>query len=404
MTPFPAPNRLHVWWARRPLVCSRAAILVSLLPSSSDHFEFLQTLGVHGDPVGAKKLIAEAIRTKERVKDPYGYSRAFAYVPAAAQKKWIAEEVSGAAAKQVLDCTAGGGSIPFEAVRLGLPTYANDLNPVAALLLIATVQYPATFGAAIADEFKGLALTWRESIEVALSGVFLQADAPDQIDLTYLYARTIQCPHCDGWIPLSPNWRLASDGTSVALLPQKGAGPGSAGRVCRFEIVYEAAEHAGGTVSDGDATCPFPDCRRVVDGDEIKRQAQAGDMGEQLYTVVFKRRIEVPQKNGKVKIKWERGYRAPRPEDDNSAAIHARLAEKLPEWEANDLVPTEPFPEGTNDDRPLQYGMPLWRDMFSPRQLLCHGTSVEVYRAMLEEDRAAGKLTDIRKAAMCISR
>ncbi len=27
MTPFPAPNRLHVWWARRPLVASRAAIL-----------------------------------------------------------------------------------------------------------------------------------------------------------------------------------------------------------------------------------------------------------------------------------------------------------------------------------------------------------------------------------------
>lgn len=29
MTPFPAPNRLHVWWARRPLVASRAAILAS---------------------------------------------------------------------------------------------------------------------------------------------------------------------------------------------------------------------------------------------------------------------------------------------------------------------------------------------------------------------------------------
>ena len=29
MTPFPAPNRLHVWWARRPLVASRAAMLVS---------------------------------------------------------------------------------------------------------------------------------------------------------------------------------------------------------------------------------------------------------------------------------------------------------------------------------------------------------------------------------------
>ena len=43
--------------------------------------------------------------------------------------------------------------------------------------------------------------------------------------------------------------------------------------------------------------------------------------------------------------------------------------------------------------------MPLWRDLFSPRQLLCHGTSVEVFREMLEADRAGGKLTDVRRAA-----
>ena len=36
MTPFPAPNRLHVWWARRPLVASRAAVLASLLPADAD--------------------------------------------------------------------------------------------------------------------------------------------------------------------------------------------------------------------------------------------------------------------------------------------------------------------------------------------------------------------------------
>ena len=62
-------------------------------------------------------------------------------------------------------------------------------------------------------------------------------------------------------------------------------------------------------------------------------------------------------------------------------------------------MPSERFPENTNDDRPIQYGMPLWRDLFSPRQLLCHGTSVEVYREMLEADRAAGELSGVQKAA-----
>ena len=62
-------------------------------------------------------------------------------------------------------------------------------------------------------------------------------------------------------------------------------------------------------------------------------------------------------------------------------------------------MPSERFPEVSNDDRPIQYGMPLWRDLFSPRQLLCHGTSVEIYREMLAADRAAGELNEIRKAA-----
>src|SRR5262249_2875331 len=149
---------------------------------------------------------------------------------------------------------------------------------------------------------------------------------PTAIPTNFLWARTIRCPYCDGLIPLSPNWRLAPDGTGVRLTPQLRNGPGSADRHCSFEIVHSVNEHSAGTVADGDATCPYPDCGRVVDGDEVKHQAQAGKMGQQLYTVVFRRRIETRTKSGKRgRDKWQRGYRAPRPEDDNSAAIRTRL-------------------------------------------------------------------------------
>src|SRR4051794_4646769 len=150
LTPFPAPNRLHVWFARRPLVASRAAVLASLLPADADRAKFLHVLGIHGDPMAAKVRIAEATRTNVRLgKLAYGYDRAFKHSPNAEERDWIKEQVAqatGDGTPTVLDPTAGGGSIPFEAMRLGFNTIANDLNPVAWLILKATVEFPAKFG------------------------------------------------------------------------------------------------------------------------------------------------------------------------------------------------------------------------------------------------------------------
>ena len=299
----------------------------------------------------------------------------------------------------VLDPTAGGGSIPFETVRLGLSSLASDLNPVAALIMKATIEWPLSFPRKIKDEFSELATELRRRIQKNLCTFFPQRDLPSGVDLTYLWARTINCPYCDGRVPLSPNWRLASDGTGVRLQPHLAMGPGTEGRVCSFKIVTSAKEQSAGTVARGDGTCPYSDCGRVIDGEEIKAQAQAGRMGEQLFTVVYKERVLTTTKAGRTREKWVRRYRAPRAEDDNSVEIQARLAEKLPEWEAFDVVPSERFPEVSNDDRPIQYGMPFWRDLFSPRQLLCHGTSVEVFRELLDADRSAGRLTEVREAA-----
>ncbi len=401
MTPFPAPNRLHVWWARRPLVASRAAVLASLLPEDADRKRFLHVLGIHGDPVATRRRIDAARRKAERFEGrAYSYPRAFSHAPGGEGRHWLAEALGKQLAKlSILDPTAGGGSIPFEASRLGLETLANDLNPVAALVMRATAQWPSNYGYALIQEFRRLAAGFVKFREELLTQWFPVEANENAISTNFLWARTVTCPYCEGLVPLSPNWRLAPDGTGVRLKPGLGDGLGSPGRVCSFEIVESATEQSPGTVAHGDGTCPFPDCGRVFDGDAIKAQAQAGRMGDQLYAVVYKERVEYETKTGRIRVKWVRGYRAPRPEDDNSIKVRARLDEKLPEWDAFDIVPSERFPEESNDDRPIQYGMPLWRDLFSPRQLLCHGTSVEVFREMLDADRAAGRLDEVRKAA-----
>ena len=404
MTPFPAPNRLHVWWARRPLVASRAALLASLLPAHADREKFLHVLGIHGDPVATRRRIDEARRRGERFEgQAYTYPRAFSHVPGQDDILWLRGVFGddGVAALAVLDPTAGGGSIPFEALRLGAPAFANDLNPVSALIMRATAEWPSVHGEALKEPFEELAGRFVRAREERLAPYFPPEPEAIAISTNYLWARTVTCPYCDGLVPLSPNWRLASDGTGVRLLPECAAGPGTPGRVCAFEIVGSAEEQFPATVARGDGHCPYADCGRVVDGDEIKRQAQAGRMGEQLFAVVYKRRVpgRVLKSGKRGRDKWVRGYRAPRPEDDNSAAIRERLGEKLPEWEALDIVPSERIPDGNKTTEPHRYGMKLWRDLFSPRQLLCHGTSVEVFREMLAADRASDRLDDLRQAA-----
>jgi putative DNA methylase len=93
MTALPPIYYLHVWWARRPLVASRAAVLASLLPADADRDKFMHVLGIHGDPVEAKKRIAKADRDGVRLgADAYGYPRAFSYTPTEEDKEWITTE------------------------------------------------------------------------------------------------------------------------------------------------------------------------------------------------------------------------------------------------------------------------------------------------------------------------
>lgn len=402
MTALPPTYYLHVWWARRPLVASRAAILASLLPENADRDKFMHILGIHGDPVRTRRRIDLARKTGENLGlNPYGYERAFKYLPSTNEKNWLRSVLSEISddSPSVLDPTAGGGSIPFESLRLGFSTFANDLNPVAVLVQRATYEFPLKHGNSLGAEFSRISRLFTTRAEPRFVSIFPAEPNNAQV-LGYLWARTVRCPHCDGLIPLSPNWRLAPDGTGVKLQMVKGNGPGDSSRHVTFRIVDKIKDQSRGTVSGGDATCPFDDCERLISGDYIKARAQSGNMGEQLYAIVYKKLVVTGQtKAGKPKEKWVRGYRAPRPEDDASAVVEGILAEKLPDWEAMDMVPTEKVPEEINDDRPIQYGMPLWRDLFSPRQLLGHGIAVEVFRELVEEEKASDRWSEVTAAA-----
>src|SRR5271157_1607013 len=409
MTALPPTYYLHVWWARRPLVASRAAILASLLPADADRGKFLHMVGIHGDPLAAKARMAEAGKNIDSITgkrenlgpNPYGYNRAFKYTADEDELRWLRDQAStiGHPDPNVLDPTAGGGSIPFEANRLGLRVIANDLNPVAWLLLKATVEFPAIFGSSLLKRYEQLAKRFLELAEPQFAG-FFPLEPPGVTVDGYLWARTINCPYCGGLVPLSPNWRLDSKGTGVRLVPHTEE---PEHRHCTFQIVTKAKDHSAGTVKGGDGLCPFPDCGRVIDGDEVKSQARAGKMGEQIYAIVYKETVKTgTTKAGKDKFKAVRGFRAPRPEDDVSARVNATLEAKMPEWEARGIVPGEDIRPGQKTDEPRRSGMYRWLDMFSPRQLLGHCTSVEVFHDLVEEIRGSqsGDVSTLDKAAL----
>jgi adenine-specific DNA methylase len=277
------------------------------------------------------------------------------------------------------------------------------LNPVAWLVLKATVEFPSRFGKPLHKRFSEIAAEFIRRRDQRLGPFFPPEPLHDSVATNWLWARTISCPYCGGLVPLSPNWRLDSKGTGVRLVPHT---EDPVHRHCTFEIVTKAKDHSAGTVKAGDGLCPFPDCVRVIDGDEVKSQAQAGKMGHQLYAVVYKQINKMGvTKAGKDKLKSVRGFRAPRPEDDVSDEVNAALAAKRPEWLARNILPTEKFLDcyrRNMRDCIDKYGFNYWTEFFSPRQFLGHCASVELFHELTDEirEKSAEVISDLDKAAL----
>ena len=380
---------LHVWFARRPLTASRAAILASLLPAYSDDWPaelkklfpsekeyrnwFLRLIGIHGDPVAAKKLINMANQRGIKLKgNVYGYPRAFTANPDEGHLetlRTVLKHVWDEELPSVLDPTAGGGSIPFESLRYGFKTVANELNPVASVILKATLEYPFSIGSSLIPLIQKYGELMNELVEERLKAYY-PLDYGEKI-YAYIWARTVKCPTTGKPVPLSPNWWLqkGSDPIAVKLIANKNSDE------CEFKILKgeDAVKSTPdkGTISKGVAISPWTG--ETIPGDYIKQEAQAGKMGQQLYAI----RTKIAGK----------GYEFRTPaEDDLNALIKAEneLMSKLSDWQAKGLVPTEDIPTGNKTSEPLRYGMLRWCDVFAPRQLLALGTYVETLRDVMK--------------------
>jgi len=325
---------LHVWWARRPLTVSRAAILASLLPAypteddsdarpfpdrirslfpSFDSYKawFLKLIGILGDPTTSKRIIEWAktngvrltppiIRKMPRewterlpedigISVPYGYPRAFTTNPSSEQLSILYDLIEWTLGTREItfsDPMSGGGSIPFEASRYGLAVHANELNPVASVILKGTLDYPARFGPSLMEDIRKYGKMWCDRVKEKLEPYFPLA-SPNENIFAFLWARTVACPETEKLVPLSPNWwlRKGSDPIAVKVIAD------AAEERCRFEIVRgpsacKKANPDKGTVRRGTGLSPWTG--GPIPSDFIKSEAQAGRMGLELFAVGMK--------------------------------------------------------------------------------------------------------------------
>lgn len=367
---------LHIWWARKPLIVSRASVLAGVLPLWSSnwpkhlisrfpdentyHNWFSHLCGIRGDPVQGRKLIEWAkIKGIKLESNPYGGApRAFT-VNAASEDLNIMGELTeyiwGERKLNILDPFSGGGSIPFEALRYGFSTIANDLNPVAAIIQRASLEFPVQFGTALAEDIIKWGGIWSEHVKDNLE--FLYPKQPNESIFAYLWSRTVACPSTGKPVPLSPNWWLSKDPpVAVKMVAEPWMSEP------RFEIVkgeqVQSIEPDIGTISHGVARSPWTG--QTISGEYIKSEAQNGRMGQILYSVVLKVTSGVD-------------FRPPS-NVDIDAFQHSvdTLDQTRNEWLIKGFLPDEDIGLSNYDRGHRLYGIRKWSDFFSSRQLFAN--------------------------------
>src|SRR6202045_4032211 len=147
------PSTLHLWWARRPLAAARAVIFEQMVDDPSAHPDLFPTEKAQDKERQRLFRIIEDLVLWENTTNDVVLERARAEI----WQSWrraCAENADHPQAKELFnrhrlpafhDPFAGGGTLPLEAQRLGLESYASDLNPVAVLINKAMIEIPPKF-------------------------------------------------------------------------------------------------------------------------------------------------------------------------------------------------------------------------------------------------------------------
>ncbi len=290
---------------------------------------------------------------------------------------------------RVGDAFCGGGSIPFEAARIGCEAFGSDLNPVAALLTWASLNLLGG-GKEVQEEVMRVQAEALAEADRQVTAWGIEHNENGERADAFLYCIEVKPEGCGYYIPLAPSWLVGEKSKVVCKWHQI---PGfdrlqpevvtvSAGEV----KAYKAGKDA--TVANSRVIDPFdPErswsveslrgaegLRRWTNDDVVPRP---GDVfQERLYCI---RWVKTVMRNGKPKE--VRRYAAPE-EADLAREVKALelLRERFADWQREGFIPSKPIPEdGDKTEEPIRNrGWTRWHHLFTPRQLLTHGLLAEI--------------------------
>lgn len=395
---------LGKWWGRKPLILVRASILGMLLPASADpkldREIFLKILTMDDEgvwqrlkPAARRKIsrtdfdaltYAERIKDCERPENVDGPSdEAWVEINAhlgtsATSLPELVEQLGQRAfghTPRVGDAFCGGGSIPFEAARIGCAAFGSDLNPVAGLLTWASLNLLGGDKAVQDEVLKAQKAAFAEADRQITEWQFEHNERGERAE-AYLYCVEVKPEGCEYYIPLAPSWVVDEYNKVVVRWHRV---PGSERLKAEVAAVSSAevaeCKKTGPTVVDSRVVDPFDSTRswsiealRGVDGlrrwtndDLVPRN---GDVfQERLYCIRW------------MDTQGNRLYAAPGEADlGREARVLELLRERFADWQRKGFIPSKPIISGYNTEQPMrERGWTYWHHLFTPRQLLTHG-------------------------------
>lgn len=440
------PSTLHLWWARRPLAAARAVIFAQMVndPGYQQGGGFRYGVNKEKAAIERERLfkIIEDLVLWENTNNEEVLERARVEIRRSWRETCELNKAHPQAAElfnpdqlpAFHDPFAGGGALPLEAQRLGLESYASDLNPVAVTINKAMIEIPPKFagrapvgpspvlaGKASQEMFtkqwqgaQGLAE------DVRRYGAWMRAQAVERIGhlypqitvtpeliaacagstgaggqfgtetpanaglagvqvgqkltvIAWLWARTVKSPNpafSHVDVPLVSTFILSSKAGKEAYVQ-----PVVAGDRYRFEVrtgtTPDSAKNGTKLTRGANFQCLVSDT--PIEPKHIYAEANAGRMGAKLMAVVAE------GARGRI-------YLAPTAEQE----VIAHQAQ--PEWK-----PDVAMPENPRWFSPPLYGLKTYGDLFTPRQLVALTTFsdlVPVAIARVRADAVAAGMSD----------